>query len=271
VSVDAAEVAAIMDVVARDIILPRFGALPKSAVRQKSGPNDLVTEVDEAAEAALREALHKVRPDARFIGEESVAHDPNLEQELTKGGAFWIVDPLDGTRNYVAGAPDFGTIIALVEDGRAQAGWILAAPERSCLWAVRGKGARLDGAAFAPAAATQEKAMALRSIGWLAPAAQIEMRARLSAHFQSTAHHCSASAYRQLALGLADCKVSSRIHPWDHVAGVLILEELGGKAAYLEDSQPYKPAPSKDRALLASAPGRDWSAYAGLLREAPAR
>ncbi|MBY0421017.1 MAG: hypothetical protein K2Q06_01855, partial [Parvularculaceae bacterium] len=60
-------------------------------------------------------------------------------------------------------------------------------------------------------------------------------------------------------------KLSSRIHAWDHLAGALMLAELGGRTAFL-DGAPYRPGPSVDRALLATAPGRDWDGVAEKLR-----
>ena len=67
--------------------------------------------------------------------------------------------------------------------------------------------------------------------------------------------------------GEVDFKLSSRIHPWDHAAGALILDELGGRAAFLGTGAPYTPQDSIDAPLLATAPGRDWDEIAGRLLE----
>lgn len=261
---DAARVAAVLKRVAAEIIEPRFGKLASHEIRQKSGPQDLVTEVDELAEAALRDALRELAPEAHFIGEESVAKDKSLEQRLGDPGAFWVVDPLDGTRNFITGVREFGTIVALVVDGVTVGGWIYGIPDRSCAWAVRGKGAYVDGAPFT-IAPPGERLAALRSLSWLAPPEAERMRKRLKGSFETAPSHCSAYAYLKLARGAVDLKVSSRIHAWDHLAGALILEELGGKTAFL-DGAPYAAGVSVDRALLATAPGRDWEAIAATLR-----
>lgn len=261
---DPARVAAALLRVAEEIIEPRFGKLASHEIRQKSGPQDLVTEVDELAEAALRDALREIAPEAHFIGEESVAKDKTLEQRLCDPGAFWVVDPLDGTRNFITGVREFGTIVALVVDGVTVGGWIHGIPHRSCAWAVRGKGASVDGAPFAIAPAG-ERLSALRSLGWLALPEAERLRIRLKESFETAPSHCSAYAYLKLARGAVDLKVSSRIHPWDHLAGSLILEELGGRTAFL-DGAPYAAGVSVDRALLATAPGRDWEAIAATLK-----
>jgi fructose-1,6-bisphosphatase/inositol monophosphatase family enzyme len=264
-TVDPERVAAALTKVAAQVILPRFGALGAHEVRQKSGPSDLVTEVDESAETALREVLGEIAPDAAFVGEEGVAKDGSLEGVLGQKGAVWVVDPLDGTRNFVAGIREFGTIVALVVDGRTMGGWICAIPDGYCAWAVRGEGAFIDGVAITPHP-PKERLAALRSLGWLDPREADRLRNRLKRHFADQPSHCSAYAYLKLAHGAVDLKISSRIHAWDHLAGALILDELGGRTAFL-DGAPYRAGPSADRALLATAPGRDWNAIAARLND----
>ncbi len=259
-TVSAARVAAALEKVAREVILPRFGALGADDIRQKSGPNDLVTEVDEQAEAALKTLLGDILPEARFVGEECVAKDKALEELIAGPGAVWVVDPLDGTRNFVKGVPEFGTIVALVVDGKTVGGWIYAIPDGYCASALLGEGALMAGAPVA-VAPPKPRYTALRSLGWLEPNEAVRVRARLQRDFDATQSHCSAYAYLSLARGAVDLKLSSRIHAWDHLAGALILSELGGRTAFL-DGAPYSPGPSVDRALLATAPGRDWEAVA---------
>lgn len=262
--IDPERVASAIRRVADDIILPRFGRLARHEIREKSGPQDLVTDVDEQAEAALKIALGALVPDARFLGEEGVAKDKSLEARLGAPGALWVVDPLDGTRNFIAGIKEFGTIVALVVDGVTVGGWILAIPDGACAFAIRGEGAFFDGVPIL-AAPERAKLSALRSLGWLDPAEATRLRDRMARHFVAEQSHCSAYAYLKLARGEVDLKLSSRIHAWDHLAGALILSELGGRTAFF-DGAPYAPSPSVDRALLATAPGRDWGAIAALLR-----
>lgn len=264
-SVDPFHVADIIAEIAEAEITPRFGKLSPEEIRSKSGPNDLVTEVDEVTEKVLRRALLDVRPDAGFIGEEEAAANPQSVEVLKGDGAFWVVDPLDGTRNFVRGVEEFATIVALVENGRTIMGWIYGVPDKKCAVAVEGGGAYWGSDKIVPSAPAQERLTALRSIGWLQDDVQEALRATLKANFASSASHCSAYAYLNLSMGAVDLKVSSRIHPWDHAAGALLLAEAGGAAAYLDDGSPYLPAPSVDRALLAAAPGRDIETLRGIL------
>lgn len=262
---DLKDVAEVLGRVARDVILPQYGRLAREAVRTKSGPADLVTEVDEAAEAALKTALAAVAPGARFVGEESAARNPEIVADLQRSGACWVVDPLDGTRNFVHGTPEFGIIVAFVENGVTTAGWICAVPDGECVYGARGRGVLRNGAPLAPPAPASRRLSGFKSLGSLpAPEAEV-IRARIGAQFAIRPSHCSAYGYLKLLAGEADFQVSSRIHAWDHVAGALLLQEAGGATAYL-DGAPFAPGLSVDRALLSAAPGRDWTAIASALR-----
>ncbi len=264
-TVDAEKVAERIAEIAEAEIAPRFGNLEPVEIRAKSSPGDLVTQVDEAVEAALERALAEFWPGAAMIGEEMAAKKPQIVEALRGRGAFWIVDPLDGTRNFVRGVTEFGTIVALVVDGVTRMGWIYAVPERKCAVAELGAGATWDDAPIAPAPQKGPKEQGWRSVGWLADAWRARIAPNLKGPVETKAGHCSAYGYLAVAKGETDFKVSSRIHPWDHAAGALIVHETGGRAAFLDDYSDYAPLPSADRPLLVTAAGRDWTAVAGKL------
>ncbi|MBI1394251.1 MAG: inositol monophosphatase [Alphaproteobacteria bacterium] len=269
---DPGAVTALLAEASRTLIMPKFGRLADDEIRSKSSPADLVTEVDVTVEAFLRDRLRALAPDAVFVGEEAAAADPAIVAAVEGAGSAWILDPLDGTRNFVKGVREFATILAYVEDGRAVAGWIYACPDDFAATAVRGEGALIDGAPPPAGGPAAEPPQGMRSISWLAE----EWRERLLANLQdgvvTRSGHCSAYAYLKLIRGEVDFKLSSRIHPWDHVAGALMLEEVGGAAAYIDKGahgEPFMPADSADRPLLATAPGRDWRAIADILLNGP--
>ncbi len=251
------DVAALTAQVGAEIIRPKFGRLEDGEVRRKSSPSDLVTAVDEAAERALRDGLAAIAPEAGFIGEEAAAGDPSIVARMEGPGLWWVVDPLDGTGNFVRGKPEFGTIVALVEDGRALAGWINAIPDDAMMCGAQGVGVYLNGADITPTEQAAARPRGLRTIGWLTEEWRARLAPGLKANVETTPGMCSAYGYVKLARGETDFKLSSRIHPWDHVAGVLMLEELGGATRYLDDGAPFTPADSADRPMLAAAPGRD--------------
>jgi fructose-1,6-bisphosphatase/inositol monophosphatase family enzyme len=264
-SPDPARVAAIISDIAREEIAAKYRRLERQAVRAKAGPSDLVTDVDEAAERALRKALLALAPGAAFIGEETAAADPDIVAKLAEADSAWIVDPLDGTRNFVNGIDEFGVIIAYVEKGAATGGWIYAIPDDAMAIAIRGDGATYRGRPVKARRQQDEIPSGLRSTGWLRPPWRAKLVDSLQRNVRSRSGHCSAYGYLKLLCGEVDFKLSSRIHPWDHAAGALLLEEAGGEVRWLDSAEPYLPQPSRDHPLLATAPGRDWRAIADLL------
>ncbi len=261
---DFAGVEAMIARIADAEIASHYGKLAAGSIRTKSEPNDLVTLVDEATERALNAALTALAPGAGFIGEESAAADPSVFSAIG-GDACWIVDPLDGTRNFVNGVDEFGVIVAYLEHGVTIGGWIHAVPLKSAAVGVRGGGVRFGGAGVDVRPQADGTPHGLRSTGWLPAPSRDRIIANLKANVTSRPGHCSAYAYLKLITGEVDFKLSSRIHPWDHAAGALMLEELGGEVRWLDVGAPYTPQQSVDRALLATAPGRDWDAIARLI------
>lgn len=258
-NIDEARVAKIIADVAREEIAARFGKLDRDAVRAKSGPGDLVTTADEAAERRLRQELHDLAPGASFIGEEAAAANPQIAAAIATEHACWIVDPLDGTRNFVNGVDEFGVIVAYVERGRTLAGWIYAIPHGLTLAASSGAGALINGGRIVCKPPTQTIPAGFRSSGWLSGEWRNRIVANLKKNVASQPAACSAYAYLRLLRGEADFALFSRVHPWDHAAGALMLAETGGEARWLDDGTPYQPAASSDRPYLASAPGRNWA------------
>ena len=184
--VDPEKVASVIEEIAEAEILSRYGKLAKKDIDTKSGPNDFVTAADHAAEAALRRALLDIYPCAGFIGEEGVAGDPQSLAQLEGNGAFWIVDPLDGTRNFIERVDEFGTIVALVVDGETQAGWIYGAPDRKIAIGMRGDGVSWDGERMS---ASNDQVVALtgyRAIGNLAEPWKSRLIPQLKTRFEDT-------------------------------------------------------------------------------------
>ena len=114
------------------VLAPYVSRRPER-VDTKSGAIDLVTEVDQACEAAIRAVLAKHTPDVPILGEEGGGE--------RGGGARWVVDPVDGTTNLVHGFPFFSVSVALQVDGRSEVGVVVDPCRRRELVARRGRGA----------------------------------------------------------------------------------------------------------------------------------
>jgi fructose-1,6-bisphosphatase/inositol monophosphatase family enzyme len=101
--------------VSAEVIEPRFRLLTEGETRLKE-PGEPVTVADEEAEALLTRRLGELLPGVPVVGEEACAADPALRAMLA-GERAWLVDPLDGTANFIAGRPDWAVMVALVEYG----------------------------------------------------------------------------------------------------------------------------------------------------------
>ena len=197
----------------------------KFTSREKSA-RDLVTDADLASQKAVEAAIRSVFPDHGFLGEES----PDRKQ-LEKPYC-WVVDPLDGTTNYVHGFPFYAVSIAVVHEGRIVAGAILDPSSNECFTAARGLGSRLNGKPIAVSKVTSlDQALAAVSFPprLQATAPDIQAFLRLAPECQAVRRTGSAAlnlAY--VACGRLDAHWAHHIHSWDSAAGVLLVEEAGG-------------------------------------------
>ena len=139
-----APVAAAMRHAAEVAIMPRY-RLPTHILQKSKG--EIVTLADQQAEAILTPILLKLVEGTRVVGEEAAEADPRLLHELDRG-LVWLVDPLDGTSNFVSGSGAFAVMVALMSEGVTIASWIYDPIARSECIAVKGMGARIDGRAI---------------------------------------------------------------------------------------------------------------------------
>lgn len=242
----ASDIAALLREVAQAEILPRFRRLAAGDIRAKSGPLDLVTEADEAAERLLSRELARRFPDAVILGEEAASADPGLLARTLDSGLCFIIDPVDGTANFAAGVPLFGVMLAAVHDGETLAGWIHDPLGDDTVIGLRGEGAWVetsDGSRkdcrVAPATALGGMVGAI-SWGYMEPSRKAQVLPRLARLAGTLNFRCAAHEYRLAATGGAHALLYNRLMPWDHAAGVLIHTEAGGHAAQFDGSA-YSP------------------------------
>ena len=254
-------------------IMPRFRNLAENEISTKSSPVDLVTVADRAAEEAIRKGVERVLPGAVVVGEEAVADDPNLVDAIGSSPTCVIVDPIDGTGNYVAGIAVFGTILAVVHEGQTVFGLLYDPVLDDWMYAVRGGGAwfRNHNGTTAPVVARTGALSLDQARGFVTlDDYDAETRRLVQKHFDAVLQirdiRCSCHEYRLLASGSVDFLRSYALKPWDHAAGLLLLEEAGGWAA-VDGSRPYSPTICKGRIVAAGteALGRDIAALAASL------
>lgn len=255
-------VCALMREVAQTVVLPRFRALAAHEIEEKA-PGDYVTVADRESELRLAEGLSRIDPDARVVGEEACATDPALLDGLNRG-RLWLVDPIDGTGNFAGGHAPFGIMVALVEDGEVQAGWILDPLLDRVCHAVAGGGASIDGVRVQVTPSARTQPLVGIAPYFLDAAQQAELARRAEGRATLTPMpRCAAEQYPRLVLGANDAALFERTMPWDHAAGTLFLEEAGGVARRI-DGRRYRVAQPRAGMIAAASP-RLWDQTAAVL------
>ncbi|MDQ3062022.1 MAG: inositol monophosphatase [Acidobacteriota bacterium] len=224
---------------AGQILLERFG---RKITITKKGDINLVTEADLASEKLIIEKIRSHYPKHAILAEESGASELNGESEWK-----WIIDPLDGTTNYAHGYPCFCVTIALEYQGEIVIG-VTFDPTRDELFAAeRGNGATLNGRQIR-VSKTESLSDALLVTGFPYDTRERENFAR---HFTGFTYKSrgirrdgsAAIDMAYVACGRFDGFWEEGLHAWDVAAGVLLIEEAGGRVSYYEDSKfsIYKP------------------------------
>lgn len=253
------EMGALLRQVSETVILPRHRNLRSAEISEKSA-DDLVTVVDHEAEAMLAEALARLDPGLAIVGEEAAYDDPTVLDRLA--GDCWIIDPLDGTHNFAHGRAPFGILIARAEGGLCQSGWIFDCLTGRFCHAHRGTGAFVNGERIHARTTGEQPPVAAISVIFLDERRRAAVERLIVPHYRTVeTPRCAAEQYPRLALGANDVSFFERTLAWDHAAGVLWLNEAGGRCAR-PDGSPYRVDQSDRPGLLGAASPALWDELA---------
>ncbi len=212
----------------------------------KSTDTDVVTAVDRESEELIRKRVLAVRPDDAFLGEEG-------EDVHGTSGVRWVVDPIDGTVNYLYDHPTYAVSIAVELHGVTVAGVVVNAPLRETFTATRGGGAFLDGAPIAVSGCTDlAKALVGTGFGYdpRRRAVQAEVvRAIIEKIRDIRRIGVGAVDLCYVACGRLDAAYERGLNPWDYGAGALIAAEAGARVGGLHG------APVSPEMTLVASPG----------------
>jgi fructose-1,6-bisphosphatase/inositol monophosphatase family enzyme len=225
--VDTHDIAKLLQTVAEAVIRPRFRALAPDQIFLK-GPGDYVTVADRQAEVELTRALNQAFPDALVVGEEAAADQPDLARGLERPEHVFVVDPVDGTGNFVRGDPDYAVMVGELRHGQATRGWIWQ-PEHGLSYVGQlGAGVERNGHLLPP---LQPLARSGRHpVGQVSRSRLVGRCADSLARPLARSRGCAGVDYTRLLEAQVDFIAYKPPKPWDHVPGALMLRELGGVA-----------------------------------------
>jgi myo-inositol-1(or 4)-monophosphatase len=217
------DVAVTAALAAAEILLARYGG--HMEISRKTTPTDLVSDADRAAEDAVLTLLSERRPRDGVLSEEGGREDSD-------SGIRWIVDPLDGTVNYLFRIPIWAVSIAAEDEKGTLVGVVHDPTHSETFTALRGEGARLNGKPITVSDA-DDLATAVIGTGFAysaeARAVQAERMPRVLPHVGDVRRAGAASIDQSwVACGRLDGFFESPLNPWDRAAGVLLVEEAGG-------------------------------------------
>lgn len=212
----------------------------------KSTPTDVVTAADRAAESLLVEGIRAARPGDGMLGEEGASDEGTT-------GVRWVVDPVDGTVNYLYGLPQWGVSLGVEVDGVTQVGVVYDPAKDELFTAVRGGGAFLGGEPVRCTAVTT-LSQALIATGFGYDAQRRAAQARLLPAVLPVVRDLRRLGAGSLdlcgvAAGRLDGYYEQGLSPWDMSAGLLIATEAGARVGGLRGAEPGHPM------VVACAPG----------------
>ncbi|WP_454599081.1 inositol monophosphatase family protein [Qipengyuania sp. SM2507] len=255
------DIHALMRRVTETVILPRYRNLASAQIIEKA-EDDLVTIADREAEVMLSDGLAAIDATIAIVGEEAAHADPAVLDGLA--GDCWIVDPIDGTHNFAQGRAPFGILLARCAGGICQSGWIYDCLSARFCAVHLGQGAFLDGERITARTTGETRPVAAISTIFLDPAQREGVREHIAPHYRLVdTPRCAAEQYPRLALGQNDVSLFERTLAWDHAAGVLWLNESGGKVAR-PDGSPYRVDEPERSGLIGAASPSLWDDLAAL-------
>ena len=229
----------------------------------KTSAVDVVTEADRAVEQLIRTRLADERPDDAVLGEEG-------DDRAGTSGVRWVVDPIDGTVNYLYGLPDCAVSVAAEVDGEVVAGVVVTIPSSVTYAAALGHGATRDGQPIAvrPSPPLAER-LVLTGFGYqkVVRAHQAACVGALLPEVRDIRRMGSCALdLCHVAEGSGDAYVEAGPQPWDYAAGGLVLSEAGGRFELLEGSFTLEGHASRN--VVVGSPAAGWDALVTALEAA---
>ncbi|EAD5869678.1 inositol monophosphatase family protein [Listeria innocua] len=198
----------------------------------KSGRNDLVTNMDKETEAFFVKQIKDHFPNHRLFGEEGMSDDVT-----DLNGIVWILDPIDGTLNFVEQQRDFAISLAIYQDGVGHLAYIYDVARDELYFAEKGKGATVNGKQIPKIDKDMDLQDALLIANLSVTRKFPTMWEAVKASRGLRLHGAASLEYMDVATGRAGAYLSANLAPWDIAAGKIIVEELGGIVTRIDGSK----------------------------------
>lgn len=198
-------------------------------VEEKRNARDLVTEMDRQTEAFFVDKIQSTYPDHRIVGEEGTGQDI----EDTKG-IIWVIDPIDGTMNFVKQKNHFGIMIAIYQDGLPQAGYIYNVMAEDLYYGIMGEGAYLNHQPLIPQPITSLSDGLICGNVDMFMANRNKVQKVAEASLGARSYGAAALEIIGVIRGEIAAYVSSGLNPWDFGAGNIICQSMGFKMTDLQ-------------------------------------
>ena len=241
--------------VAEQEILPRFRNLKEHEVILKA-PGDFVTEADLAAEKLLIEKLSELYPTSIISGEEQLVGSPEKLDELVTAPLGFLIDPIDGTNNFIKGDERFAVMVVALQNGIAVASWIYIPFINKMAVAQKGSGAYLNGQKITLHSLPEklDQIVGAAHINRMQDDLRAKVRVNLKTFIENIPAFCAGFDYVSLAQSKKHFSAYNRTLLWDHLPGTLLYEEAGG---YVRGLDGKKYTSKNDGNGLLCAPNED--------------
>ena len=222
--------------ISKKIILPKYKNLNSEDIKLKNN-QDLVTSVDLDVENILRHKLLKLLPNSLFVGEESFFLNSNIIKKYNEKNYCWTVDPIDGTSNFVKGLNKFAIMIALTFKEKILQTWIYKPLTEELSHAKLGDGSYINDLKIINKKKTyiSEPSGSISSKYWNKK--YTNTIDRLKKNFiNNNSYKCIGYEYVDIAKGKRNYAILSKLYPWDHIPGVLLVKESEGFVSHFDES-----------------------------------
>ena len=243
----------------KNIILPKYKSLKNNEIKTKDSSNDYVTIADEEAEKFLTKNLKNILPLSHVIGEESVYSNKDILKKLDEKEPVWIIDPIDGTSNFISGIDKFYIIIALVINNNTIMGWIHNPISNETAWGYKGYGTWIDNKKIS-IEKNNKKLIDNKAAIYHKSLIDYKNKFKYIKYNGSAAHE-----YISLIKNKIQISCFSRLLPWDHAAGILLHKEAGGYSALL-NSREYFPNSKNPGGILSTPTSDIWNSVRSLMK-----